>query len=404
MKRDNAHLPPAIILGGDANALSVARNLGAEGIKVYAINHDTSPVRYSRFCEWIPVPVNGNVSESWTKYLLGPESDHLRGAVLLTGSDDGIELIAKHREKLQEKFILDASNKAAQLCMLNKRCTYQQAAVASVPTPKFWLAKTWEEILDLKEDLVFPLSVKPVFSHVFTRQFKKKYLLANDFDQLLDAYQAANQAGVEVLLVEKIPGPDDRSCSYYTYLDQGSNPLFDFTKRVIRRYPENMGLATYHVTDWNPEVRDVALKLLRHIGLRGLANVEFKRDERDGQLKLIECNARFTAADCLVAASGFNLGLFVYNRLVGRPQPPLEQYVTGLRLWDPVRDFRSFLELKKKRRLTFRQWVAGLMHPLVLPLFRWDDPLPTVASLLQLVKKALYFGAPLHARKGRFHG
>jgi hypothetical protein len=57
-----------------------------------------------------------------------------------------------------------------------------------------------------------------------------------------------------------------------------------------------MGNACYHLTDWNPEVGDLSLKLFQWVGLRGLANAEFKRDERDGKLKLIECNARFTAS------------------------------------------------------------------------------------------------------------
>lgn len=391
MQQNNDHLPPVILLGGGANALSAARNLGADGIKVYTLNYGTAPARYSRFCEWISV--EGNGVDAWTRYLLGPDSDHLRGAVILACSDEGIELIAKHREKLLEKFMLDDSDSAAQLCMLNKLSTYQQAAAAGVPTPKFWLAETRQQIMDIRDDLVFPLIVKPVFSHEFVKQFEQKYLLANGFDQLLDAYETVSLAGMKVLLMEFIPGSDDTLCSYYTYLDQESNPLFHFTKRIIRRYPENMGLATYHITDWNPEVRDLALTLFRHVGLKGLANAEFKRDERDGQLKLIECNARLTAADCLVTASGFNLGLFVYNRLVGRPQKPLETYTLEMRLWDPIRDFRSFRELRKKRRLTFWQWAAGLLHPQVLPLFRWDDPLPSVVNMLHLVEKAFHFEA-----------
>ena len=50
------------------------------------------------------------------------------------------------------------------------------------------------------------------------------------FDQLLDAYATVSSAGIETMLVEMIPGPDDRSCSYYTYLDENSEPLFHFTK------------------------------------------------------------------------------------------------------------------------------------------------------------------------------
>ena len=48
-------------------------------------------------------------------------------------------------------------------------------------------------------------------------------------------------------------------------------------------------------------------------------------DLKDGELKLIENNARFTAANGLVTASGFDLAKFVYNRLTGRPWKRLKQ-------------------------------------------------------------------------------
>ena len=62
---------------------------------------------------------------------------------------------------------------------------------------------------------------------------------------------------------------------------------------MTRVYPVTSGPGCHHITDWIPELREPALRLFRQAGLRGLANVEFKRDDRDGQLKLIECNARF---------------------------------------------------------------------------------------------------------------
>src|SRR5262249_5495886 len=208
---------------------------------------------------------------------------------------------------------------------------------------------------DLAAELVYPLLVKPLISHRFAGKFGgKKFFVARDFAELLEGVETAGSAALDVMLVEMIPGPDDRLCSYYTYLDRDGTPLLDFTKRIVRRFPVGMGNGCYHITDRNPEVRDVALRLFRAVGLRGLANAEFKRDERDGQLKLIECNARFTAANCLVARSGFDLAAFVYNRLVGRPQPSLDTYALEMRLWDPVRDFHAFLDLTPPRRLPLR--------------------------------------------------
>lgn len=383
MTKGPCRLPPVILLGGAANALSVARSLGRQGIRVYALNEDAAAVRFSRYCRRIRAPWAGSDEATWTRCLLGRATDRLRGAGLLACSDLAIEIIAEHRTVLAGKFRLDLSDVPAQRAMLNKLATYQTAVAAGVPTPRFWVVDNVRGVLDLRGELTFPLLVKPLLSHVFGERFGKKFLVAANFDQLREAYEKVSQAQIETMLVEMIAGPDSLLCSYYTYLDENGTPLFDFTKRIIRRYPVTMGDGCCHVTDRNPEVRDLALRLFRAAGLRGLANAEFKRDQRDGKLKLIECNARFTAADCLVAESGFDLGLFVYNRLLGRPQKPLEKYRTGLHLWYPVRDFKAFLELRRRGELTWLQWLRSVLHPCVWPYFRWDDPVPALAAALR---------------------
>jgi len=165
--------------------------------------------------------------------------------------------------------------------------------------------------------------------------------------------------------------------------------MFAFTKRIIRRYPLLMGTACYHMTDWIPEAAELGNRLFRHVGLRGLANVEFKRDERDGQLKLIECNARFTASDCLVSRAGVDLAAFVYNRITGRPLPKMKQSEKNLRLWDPLRDFQAYLALRKSGQLSLFGWLKSVLHPQSFAYFRWSDPMPAVARLTLPLRERL---------------
>jgi predicted ATP-grasp superfamily ATP-dependent carboligase len=377
-----------------ANALSVARCLGRAGVKVYAINEPDSHVRWSRHChECISFPWSHDAAGQWARFLLGPESDHLRGAVLLATCDDAIELIIRHRDELSRKFLLDQSNPEAQAQMLDKLTTYQQARAGGVPMPGFWTAERPEALLELRKDLVFPLIIKPLLSHVFKPRFGKKYVLCRDFDELEAVYQKIADTGIATMLVEHIPGPDDRLCSYYTYLDEQSQPLFDFTKRIIRRFPVGEGTGCYHVTDWNPEVREVSLRLFQHVKLRGLANAEFKRDDRDGKLKLIECNARFTAANCLVAASGLNLPVFVYNRLVGLPAPATDRYRRGKRLWYPYDDYLAYRELRRRGEMSLWGWLKSLCHRKMLPFFAWSDPVPSLAAGLQCCGVSRAYGS-----------
>lgn len=389
--------PPVLILGGEANALSVARDLGRTGVRVYAIGEPDSCVKSSRYCRWITIDTTAGVEASWASFLLGPDAAHLHGAILLSCSDASIQVLARHRDTLLQHYLLDDSAVPAQIAMLDKLTTYQHARAAGVATPLFWEVAARDQVLVLRDEFVYPLLVKPRLSHVFEAHFGRKHVTANTFEELLAAFDVAAAAGMDVLLMELIPGPDSELCSYYTYLDESHAPLFHFTKRIIRRYPSGMGTACYHVTDWVPDIVEPARKLFAAVGLRGLANVEFKRDPRDGRHKLIECNARFTASNVLVSAAGFSLARFVYNRLTARPQEPMTSFRSGLRLWDPVRDFWSFRELKRRREITFARWLSSILHRQTWPFFSWSDPLPAVARLLKpvarLVRRLNPFGS-----------
>ena len=278
---------------------------------------------------------------------------------------------------------LDVCEPAAQRAMLDKLATYRLAAAAGVPTPRFWAAGSEDEVRAHAGEYAYPLMIKPLHSHEFKRVHEGKYLIAADFEELLAAWRRTHEHGVDVVLLEVIPGPDDLLCSYYTYLDEGGVPQFHFTKRVIRRYPEHEGFGCYHVTDWNPEVRDLGMRLFEHVGLRGVANVEFKRDPRDGRLKVIEVNARFTAANGLVAAAGYDIARLVYDRAAGLPPAPLDgrPYRTGLRLWYPLDDFLAYLDLRSRGSLGFGQWLRSVAHPCVLPYFSVEDPKPSIVRL-----------------------
>jgi D-aspartate ligase len=386
-------LPPAVLVGASsANAVSVARSLGRHDIVVYLLCGLKAESRYSRYARHLDV---GPHAGDWARFLLGVESDWLRGAVLLACSDDAIQMTLEHREALTEKYVLDIAEPSAQWCFLNKLCTYEAAREAGVSTPLFWRVDSLDDIHAHREEFVYPSLVKPLFSHRFKKVFSGKYIQVHDFEQLVAAFEKVHAGGVEVLVLEEIPGDDDRLCSCYTYIDEQGVPLFEFTKRILRRHPERQGFGCYHITDWSPDVLETGLRLVQHVGHRGIANVEFKRDDRDGRLKVIECNIRFTAANEILVASGYDLPLFVYSRLTGRSFTPLREtrYKLGVRLWFPLADFLQFIELRRQGRLTTVAWLRSVLHPQALPYFAWDDPMPSLAITARIVRRLSRVGA-----------
>lgn len=386
---------PVIVLGGDTTALSIARSLGRRGIQVHGVG--VAPwVRASRFLHDLPVtvPAGTRPEDAWAAHLLGPDVPaELAGAVVLAGSDVGLTAIAQHRQALAARYRLDESDLAAQLAMLDKLATYTKAREADVPTPLFWQVDDAADLERHRPELVYPLIVKPLLSHEFKARFPgiRKFRVVEDWTALRQAHAELAGAGIAVMLVERIPGGDEQLCSYATYLDAAGDPTYDFVKRVVRRYPPGEGLACHHVTDQGSaqaaEVKELALRLLKHVGLRGVANVEFMRDPRDGRLKLIECNARFSAADPLPTAAGLDLPFHVYSRVLGRPHDMPSSYPDGLRMIYPTDDLRAFLALRRAGQLDAGGWARSLAHRQVLPVLRLNDPAPAAARAWSRVAK-----------------
>jgi predicted ATP-grasp superfamily ATP-dependent carboligase len=377
---DAAAWPPALIVGGDANALSVARSLRRRGIAVHALNHPGAFIRHSRAARWITLAGDTGPA-GWERFLLGPDSDHLRGAVLLVCSDEAIDLVVRHYAALSAKFRLEPSKGEVKRVLLDKLETYRAAQAAGIPTPRFWRFDTLAELQGAADGLPYPVIVKPLKSQDF-EVFGRKYLFARDKGHLLEQFARAAREGIETVVMEFIPGADDLLCSYNAWIDETGEARLAFTKRIVRRHPVNMGIACCHVTDRNPEAAELGLRFFRHVGLVGFGNVEFKRDARDGRLKIIECNARFTASDCLAVASGVEFGLFSYLWAIGRaPNAPQADYRPGRRLWLPLEDLHAMRALRRQGALSLGGWLASLRPPIMMPLFDWRDPQPAMREL-----------------------
>lgn len=376
--------PPAVILGGAANAVSVARSLAAAAVPVYALGTGGwDPVQYSRACRgYFGVDGGGDVQGRWLEWL----ERGVDGAVLLPCNDDGLELIAANRALLlQWGYRPFVANDEVLRAMLDKSATYAIAGKIGIETPRTVTIGSREGLDAATVSIGFPYALKPIHSHLFARHFKRKVIVVRDEGELDEAWGSLAPLGLEVLATEIIPGGDDRFVSYYTYIDEQGEPVFHFTKCKLRQFPTGFGCGCYEATRWDAEVAALGLRFFQGAGVRGLANVEFKRDARDGRLKLIECNHRFTASNEIVRIAGIDLALLVYNRLVGRPDPPVDSFRDRVYLWQPIEDVRSFLSSRRRGEATFTGWVASLLHRQYFPVFRWDDPMPSVTNVRRAI-------------------
>jgi D-aspartate ligase len=386
--------PPAILLGGSVVALAAARSLGRAGVPVYTLGQASDPTRWSRHCRFVDVGAGRASQERWLEWLeRGPHA-----GVVLPSNDDGLEFVAERRTVLDALgYVPIEADDVVLRGMLDKHVTYAWARNAGIATPRTVTVAQEADLAAAARELGFPCALKSVHSHRFAEHYgmTRKVLLARNEEELRGGFAELSELGISALATEIIPGADDQYCSYYSYLDERGQPLLHLTKRKLRQYPPHFGIGCFHVTDWNPEVAELGLRFFQGVGLRGLACVEFKRDSRDGTLKLIECNHRFTAATELLRAAGMDLPLFTYNRLLGRPTPPVDSYRRGLHLWHPLADARAFLAYRRGGELTLGHWVSTLVGPRRVATASATDPLPAVGTVAhRLAGRARRLGRP----------
>jgi len=393
MQRKKNPKTPVVLLGGYENALSVARSLGRRGIHITAIAREGSPVHYSKYCnESIVISVDDDFQRSLHQKLLSGNSCIRRGSVVFPCSDYSIKFIADQRDVLGQQYLLDVHSRELQQAMLNKKETLELALEAGCPIPQYWDVKSMDNISNIKHDVQFPVLIKPYFSHLFQEIFNKKVLVAENYEELLNYGKKVLGAKLEFMICELIPGPDTLLSSYYTHIDKDGGSLFEFTKRVLRRSPPNFGGGSYHITEWLPKTAEMGERFFRGIGFTGLGNVEFKLDQRDNQLKIIECNARFTAAQELLVRSGMDISWLIYCFLTGEKTAKPASYEEHVRLWYPEKDFDSFRCLRQDGKLGFWAWIRSLMHPQVFPYFNYGDLRPFWFMVNKLVKTRLFPG------------
>jgi predicted ATP-grasp superfamily ATP-dependent carboligase len=373
---------PAVLLGGENIAVSAARSLSAEGARVYALGDATDPVRASRHCHsFVDVGARKGVADRYLEWL---RADGPRAGAVLPCDDDSLEMIARNRAALVEWGYspIEADDEVL-LAMLDKDRTYELSRQAGVPTPRTVAVRTREEAARAAGEFMYPCALKPLSSHEFAQHFGilQKVLLAEDRDELMAAFEQTLEHGVEMLVTEIIPGGDDQYFSYYSYLDPDGRPLYHFCKRKLRQWPVHFGLTTYHEAIWDPRVAELGLKFFQGVGLRGVGNVEFKLDPRDGEYKIIECNHRFTAASDLVRHVGIDMPVIAYRRALGLPVEPVRGYRVGVRMWHPVEDVRSLRGYRAEGSLTVGAWLRSLMHRQHFPLWSPSDPGPSFASM-----------------------
>jgi predicted ATP-grasp superfamily ATP-dependent carboligase len=332
-------------------ALAVTRALGEAGHWVLTAGTSRKSLaavsRYSSRFEVYPQPQRDPTP--FIDAISGICERH-RIDVLLPVAELTTILAINHAARLPAFTRLPAPAADSFLQASDKIATHRLAAACGVPVPRSEYLMTPQAAVRCREWDSFPAVVKPARSQVLTTDGWKTMRVSYAATPA-DASRVLASLPVEaypVMIQERITGP---GTAVFTCMQRG-RPMAWFAHERIREMPPSGGVSVLcRSIHADPEAIRYASLLLQGIHWHGVAMVEFKRDARDGSLRLMEINGRLWGSLQLAIDAGVNFPNLLVHLAADRPVEPTPDYRIGCRnrwLWGDISNL--MLQLTRNRR------------------------------------------------------
>lgn len=311
-------------------------------------------------------------------FLFGLAARHrLDGWTLFVTSDEPTMLVARHHAALSRHFRLTVPPWERLRWAYDKRLTYRLAADIGVEHPRTFYPKTQDDLS--KFDLAFPVILKPAFKKGVNRFTRDKAWQVEDRQTLAARFaEASGLVGCDAVMVQElICGGGEAQFSYAALCADGRT-LASVTARRTRQYPVEFGRSSSYVeTVQQPAIEEPARRLLAAMRYTGLAEVEFKYDQKDGRYKLLDMNPRAWTWQELCAAAGVDFPYLLWRSIHGEHVPNLRGR-SGVRWVRLSTDVAAASTEIWQGRLSLLAYLRSLKTPLEFAAFAADDPLPAV--------------------------
>lgn len=382
----------AIFCAESYNALAVVRSLGRRGVRVVALGQEDDSIcfhsRYVAERHVYPDPVSDEAGFLRVATELGERQRRKGGrAVAFATSDRIVKLLSDHRERLEPLFEIYMPCRAAVEASLDKLAQYRVAEEVAVPYPRTYANGDGAR---LAADLAGGRAVPPLFlkarvplnDHSLARFRRMKLCEAAEANRQV---AEAERLGVPFVVQEIIPGGDDQLYTLGSTMNARGELVSAFTGRKLRQMPPGFGICRVGESRPVPKVAELGGRLLAALGFRGISQVEFKYDARDGQFKLMEVNPRTWSWVGLPIELGADLPWAMYREALGHSLPPQPELPPQRWLWISLaHDLERSLQHRDGWPLA-HLW-AGYER-VVEAFYAADDPAPGIAHFSRVARE-----------------
>jgi D-aspartate ligase len=376
------------VVVGDIN---LVRALGLAGLRSrVATTKRFTTASLSRFCSGrIPVP-NLNCDEAgFVRNLMAYARTCSERPVLFTESDGDTLVASRHREELSTGFHLVLPDAAIVEATIDKLAFTDFSLAKGLPVPTTRILRPGESFTAQADDWnIFPCILKPAMRHRWFASTlasgegrMQKAIRCENAATLRQIASGAEAHGGAFVLQESIEGGEEWIESYHAYVRPGGEIVGEFTGKKIRTFSRIHGASTCVTITDDPTVATLGREVLARIGFSGVVKLDFKRDVRDGRLRLLEINPRFSLWHYPGAVAGVNLPALAFADALAPGSAKAGRARAGVTWIHLGEDWKAMREYRAAGELSFRSWLGSVLRADTCHEFAWSDPLPGFFNL-----------------------
>lgn len=393
--------PDAVLVPASDSAATIEclRSLGSRDVRaVVASERVSSPAFVSRFCDEahvVPSPYRNLLAYKEAILNLAARRDV---RTVVPNREVDAYLLARYREEFGEHVSTVWPPFETVRTVQDKLDLVRVADEAGVPAPETWPLEAvddWnrEVIVKARYSILTPDYVdalSPTDCEGMLEPVYPPYGAEPDAERL-----RAAMLGHQPIVQEYVPSPTEYAL--WALYDRG-RPVATCHKVQHRGKTYAGNTSVYRETTHVPRLGELGQRLLDHLDWHGLASVQFLRDERDGEFKLLEINPRtWTSLPCAVRA-GADFPYYYWLLATGRPERIEQGYERGVGthllygelqyLASVWRDDFPYVP-RPSLRAAVGEIVASVYEQPRFDYLRFDDPGPFVRAVHNRVRAGI---------------
>ncbi len=300
-------------------------------------------------------------------------------AILIAVDDASSVFVDEHAGALEADFLLPCQPEGLARALSSKRGMYELCRRHEIPTPLSVFPQSQADVLEHADRASFPIVAKCINAGDAPAG-SPRVAIAESREELLEAYRSMETPYTHnVMLQEYIPGTPETVWMFNGYFDEQSECRVGFTGKKIRQSPPYTGATTLGVCLANETVQATTVRFMKAIGYRGILDIGYRYDARDGQYKLLDVNPRIGGTFRLfVGDDGADVLRALYLDLTGQEAPTSRPREGRRWIVEPL-DVASSLVYLRRGDLTGGAWVRSSEGVREAAWFAADDPLPFLA-------------------------